>query len=253
MEKLHMEDVIRHALSPTSDEIRAAPLSSHARIAAEHLGKSRRRALDVGCGDGKFTRVLATICSDVSGIDVQERKIAEAREAAQAAGLKIDFRVASAEDLPFPDASLDVVVFSNSLHHIPRPEVALREAIRVLVPEGVLYIMEPVPAGNYQEATRLVNDETIVRTDAYRAVLATVGKGGVSAAELIYRSPRQFADFEEWKADEINRDERRRMAFDADPDLVRRTFEGHAAHEDGRLAFDQVFRVNLLKKVAPGS
>ena len=86
-----MEDVIRHALSPTSDEIRAAPLTSHAMIATELLGKSRRRALDMGCGDGKFTRVLATICSDVSGIDVKESKIAEARQAAQAAGVTIDF------------------------------------------------------------------------------------------------------------------------------------------------------------------
>ena len=248
-----MEDAIRHALSPTADEIDAAPSSSHAKVAAELLGKSRRRALDVGCGDGKFTRVLAAICSDVSGIDVKEGKIAEARAAAQSAGLKIDFRVASAEDLPFPDASLDVVVFSNSLHHIPHPNVALREAIRVLVPDGVLYVMEPVPAGNYHEATRLVNDETEVRTQAYRAVLATIAKGGLSATETMYRARRQFADFEEWKADQIDRDEKRRAAFDADPERVRRTFEGHADHEDGCLAFDHVLRVNLLNKVALGA
>ena len=162
-------------------------------------------------------------------------------------------RVASGEDLPFPDGSFDVVVFSNSLHHIPHPEVALREASRVLVPDGVIYVVEPVPAGNYHEATRLVNDETVVRTQAYRAVLATIGQGAVSASERMYRIRRQFANFEEWKADQIDRDERRRAAFDADPDLVRRTFEGRADHEDGRLAFDHVLRVNLLKKVALGS
>jgi ubiquinone/menaquinone biosynthesis C-methylase UbiE len=248
-----MEDAIRRALAPTSEEIRAAPSSSHAKIAAELLGKSHRRALDVGCGDGKFTRVLAAICGEVSGIDVKEGKIAEAREAARAAGLKIDFRVASAEDLPFRDASLDVVVFSNSLHHIPHPDVALREAIRVLAPAGVIYVMEPVPAGNYFEATRLVNDETIVRTAAYRAILATIGKGGLSTTELMYRVRRQYANFEEWKADQIDRDEKRRAVFDADPDRVRRTFEGHADHEDGRLAFDHVLRVNLLKKIPLGS
>jgi ubiquinone/menaquinone biosynthesis C-methylase UbiE len=193
--------------------------------------------------------LLATICDEVVGIDVKERKIAEAREAARTAGLKIDFRVASGEDLPFPDASLDVVVFSNSLHHMPCPEIALREAVRVLAPEGQIYIMEPVPAGSYQEATRLVNDETIVRTDAYRAVLAIVANNNVmSVAEVMYRSRRQFVDFEEWKSDQIDRDEKRREAFDAAPELVRQTFEAHADHENGGLAFDQISRVNLLKK-----
>ena len=248
-----MEDAVRHALSPTSDEIRAAPSASHARMVAELLGKSHRRALDIGCGDGKFTRVLATICSDVTGIDVKERKIAEAKQAAQAAGLKIDFRVASAEDLPFPDSSLDVVVFSNSLHHMPHPDVALQEALRVLVPSGVIYVMEPVPAGNYFEAVRLVNDETLVRTEAYRSVRALIKKGGVSDTETMYRVRRQFANFEEWKTDQILRDERRRMIFEADPARVQRTFEEHADHEDGHLAFDHVLRVNLLKKPAPAA
>lgn len=245
-----MEDAVRHALSPTADEIRAARLASHAQIAAELIGKSHRRALDVGCGDGKFTRVLAAMCREVSGIDIKDGKVAEARQTAQAAGLDIDFRVATAEDLPIADASLDLVVFSNSLHHLPHPDVALGEALRVLVPGGVIYVMEPVPAGTYFEATRLVNDETVIRTQAYRALLATVGKGTVSAGEIIYRAHRQFADFEEWKADQIDRDPKRRANFDADPDRVRRTFEGLADHEDGRLAFDQVFRVNLLKKSA---
>lgn len=248
-----MQDAIRHALSPTSDEIHAAPSSSHAKVASELLGKSHRRALDVGCGDGKFTRVLATICGEVSGIDVKETKIAEARAAAQTAGMNIDFRVASGEALPFPDASLDIVVFSNSLHHIAHPEAALSEAIRVLVPDGIVYVMEPVPAGNYHEATRLVNDESAVRTQAYRAVLATIAKGGVSAAETMYRAPRQFANFEEWKADQIDRDEKRRAVFETDSDRVREAFEAHADHKDGRLAFDHVLRVNLLKKVAHGA
>jgi ubiquinone/menaquinone biosynthesis C-methylase UbiE len=253
MEKLKMKETTRHAMFPTPDEIRATPLRSHTTVVAELLGKSCGRALDVGCGDGKFTRVLTTISSDVAGIDVKEHRIARARDTAREAGLKIDFRVASGEDMPFPDGSFDVVVFSNSLHHIPRPDVALREALRVLVSEGVIYIMEPVPAGNYQEAIRPVNDETVVRTDAYRAAQAVVGKTVLSVAEVMFRSRRQFANFEEWKADQIDVDEKRRVAFEADPDGVRQNFESHAEHENGRLAFNQVFRVNLLKKLPPGA
>ena len=246
-----MEDAVRHAISPSAEEIGAAPLSSNAKIVGELIGTSCRRALDVGCGEGKFTRLLTKLCSEVNGVDVKERKIVEARDAARAEGLNVDFRVASGEELPFADESLDLVVFSNSLHHIPHPHVALGEADRVLTPGGVLYIMEPVPAGTYHEATRLVNDETVVRTQAYRALLEMVANKDAhmrSMMEVMYRARRQFADFEEWKADQIDRDEKRRAAFDAAPDLVRQTFEKYADKEDGRLVFDQVFRVNLLKK-----
>ena len=243
-----MEDRIRRALAPTADEIRAAPLDNNLKVARSLLGEGRDGVLDIGCGEGKFTRGLAGFCKHVGGVDVKERAIRAANEAARAQGVAVDFRVASGEALPFADASHDVVAFSNSLHHMPRPAVALREALRVLKPGGALYVMEPVPAGNYQEATRLVNDETIVRTDALRALFDLVGANLSSVTEIMYRSRRDFADFNEWKEDQIDRDEKRRAAFDAQPDKVRDTFVNNARHEGGRLVFDQVFRVNLLRK-----
>ncbi len=243
-----MNDKVKKALSPAADEIRAAPLDSNGRVAARLLGAGRAGALDIGCGDGKFTRGLAALCGAVAGVDVKERAIEAARTAAREAGVAIDFRVASGEALPFADGAFDVVAFSNSLHHMPRPAVALREAARVLAPGGALYVMEPVPAGTYHEATRLVNDETDVRTQAYEALFAMARHGVEPVAEIMYRARRDFADFEEWKADQIDRDEKRRAAFDAQPEKVRRTFEDSADRENGRLAFDQVFRVNLFRK-----
>ena len=243
-----MDEHIRRALAPTADEIRAATTNNNLAVARSLLGEGRDGVLDIGCGEGKFTRGLAGFCRHVGGIDVKERAIRSASEAARAQGVAVDFRVASGEALPFSDASLDVVAFSNSLHHMPRPAVALREALRALKPGGALYVMEPVPAGNYQEATRLVNDETVVRAQALRAVFDLVGESVESVAEIMYRSQRVFADFEEWKADQIDRDEKRRAAFDAQPEKVRDTFVNCARHEDGKLAFDQVFRVNLLRK-----
>ena len=100
--------------------------------------------------------------------------------AAKAAGANVEFRVASGEALPWPDATFDVVAFSNSLHHMPTPAAALAEAARALKPGGLLYVMEPVPSGNYHEATKLVNDETEVRTQAWRDLLA-IGEKGLGA------------------------------------------------------------------------
>jgi SAM-dependent methyltransferase len=160
----------------------------------------------------------------------------------------VDFRVASGEALPWSDGHFEVVAFSNSLHHMPDPAKALAEAKRVLKRGGLLYVMEPVPSGNYHDATCLVNDETEVRTEAYRALLALLDMGFDHKAETMYLAERSFGNFEEWKADQIDRDEKRRAKFEAQPDAVRKRFESAARHHGVQLTFDQVFRVDVLEK-----
>jgi SAM-dependent methyltransferase len=243
-----MEDAIRRALLPTDIEIRSLPLSSNLAVARTLLPLGVERALDIGCGDGKFTRALTALAKNVGGIDVKANKIAEAREAAADAGASVDFKVGSGDALPYGDASFDVVAFSNSLHHMPNPRTALDEAIRVLRPDGLLYVMEPVPAGNYHEATKLVNDETVVRTDAYREILNLPSRGLKALEEIMYRGRREVASFDEWKADQIDRDAKRKALFDARPEEVRTTFESNADRSGGGFGFDQVFRVNVLQK-----
>lgn len=239
---------IRRALAPTSEEIRSERLGSNKEVASELLSAKGTRALDVGCGDGRFTRLLATMFETVDGIDVNARRIEQARQPADAGGLAITFRAGSGEALPYPDESFDVVVFSNSLHHIPDMDRALSEAERVLVPNGLLYVMEPVPAGNYFEATKLVNDETGVRIGAYRAIELAARHDFVSLTQVMYRSHREFADFAEWRDEQMERGENRRLILQTRGEEARTLFEQHAQWSNGRLGFDQVFRVNLLRK-----
>lgn len=244
----YLDDRSRAALQPTDESIGQQPLKSNAEAAADVLRGNAGAVLDIGCGGGKFTLSLTNIYDRVAGVDVREKVINRAKAAAEAAGKKLDFRLADGQALPFADGEFDTVVISNSLHHIPDPRLGLKEALRVLKPGGTLYVMEPVASGHYFEATKLVNDETDVRREAYGALLERVGKGVSEVSETMYRQRRIFADFEEWKSDQIDRDEKRRAKFDAAPDKVRDTFMGHAENENGKLAFDQVFRVNLLKK-----
>src|SRR3954447_23970558 len=77
-----------------------------------------------------------------------------------------------AQALPLEDASADVVVFANSLHHVPGDllDAALGEAARVLRPGGLLYLPEPVAEGPYFELVRAVDDETAVRAAAHAAI-----------------------------------------------------------------------------------
>ena len=243
-----MDDAIRHALHPSAQEIATLSLSSHAQIVKELIRGKGERALDVGCGAGPFTWLMAPLFQQLAGIDVKQARIQTARETARTKGLYIDFQVGSAEAMPFADASFDVVVFSNSLHHIPDMDKAIAEAARVVRPGGLVYCMEPVPAGTYFEATRLVNDETEIRTEAYQAMHRNARL--VPTGERLYRARRGFTSLEEWRDDQIARDPNRGALFAQHEDEIRRRFEGAAQHENGLLMFDQVSRVNLLRKSA---
>jgi SAM-dependent methyltransferase len=207
------------------------------------------RAVDMGCGDGRFTRELADLCCDVTGIDINNRKLDQARAAMAAARLPIKFRNAHAESMPFSDRSLDLVAFSNSLHHISDMGAALREAARILVPDGLLYVMEPVPAGNYHEATKLLRDETAVRTEAYRVTTRSTSFGFIPLVEISFRTRCCFSSYDEWRSEQIERDIKRGAVFESKGDEVRARFEANADRTNG-FAFDQVFRVNLLRRAS---
>jgi demethylmenaquinone methyltransferase/2-methoxy-6-polyprenyl-1,4-benzoquinol methylase/phosphoethanolamine N-methyltransferase len=103
--------------------------------------------LDVGCGPGSVTipakKRLGTN-GRAAGIDPSPEMIARARQNAAQKGLDIDFRVGVIEDLPFPDATFDVVTASLMIHHLPGDLKAsgLAEVYRVLKPGGRLLIAD---------------------------------------------------------------------------------------------------------------
>ena len=108
------------------------------------------RLLEVGCGTGVLTRVLAGIAGveSVVGVDLAPSLLDKARELA-AGRPNIRFEQADARALPFADASFDVVVFDSTLSHVPEPERALAEAARVLRPGGWLAVFD----GDYATPT----------------------------------------------------------------------------------------------------
>lgn len=92
--------------------------------------------LDVGCGPGLAVQTLARKTGRVAGVDAAEPFIAIARRRVPQG----DFRVAEMEELPHPDAAFDIVTGFNSFQYAARPINALREARRVLKPDGLIVI-----------------------------------------------------------------------------------------------------------------
>lgn len=94
------------------------------------------RGLDIGCGEGHNTRLLARRGAKVIGIDIAERFIEHAGQAERDEPLGVEYRVASAVELPFADASFDFATALMSLMDIPENDRALAEAARVLKAGG---------------------------------------------------------------------------------------------------------------------
>jgi SAM-dependent methyltransferase len=112
-------------------------------VVAEAAPRPGDRVLDLGCGTGNVSAVAVATGAEVVGIDPSERLVGVARERVPDAELL----VGSAEDLPFEDASFDVVISLFAVIFTPDPERAMAEIVRVLKPGGRALITSWVPAG----------------------------------------------------------------------------------------------------------
>ncbi|HWU40338.1 MAG TPA: class I SAM-dependent methyltransferase [Candidatus Acidoferrum sp.] len=106
--------------------------------------KKARRMLDVGCGGGQSAIRLKELYPHLVlvGIDLSAEQIARAQDRARRKGLSIQFEVADAQCLPFPDESFDIIYSFGSAKHWPDPLKGLGECWRVLKPEGELLVAD---------------------------------------------------------------------------------------------------------------
>ncbi|HWH27882.1 MAG TPA: class I SAM-dependent methyltransferase [Mycobacteriales bacterium] len=97
------------------------------------------RVLDVGCGSALVADRLADLDVHYVGTDLAHHHLVFARDKPSAAAGRVrrSLLAAGAEQLPLPEASVDVVVMSEVIEHLVRPELAVWEIARVLRPGGV--------------------------------------------------------------------------------------------------------------------
>ena len=106
-------------------------------------GTSALDIIDLGCGDGTLTVEMAKFASHVIGVDNNPEILASARQRIDRLGLKnVSLISENVSQLSIRDCSLDVVFFSQSLHHLDDPKSGFKEAERILRPGGQILVME---------------------------------------------------------------------------------------------------------------
>ncbi len=121
---------------------------------------------DLGAGEGTFALLLAQRAAKVIAVDTSAKMIDVGREQALRHGVtNVEFRQGDMEEVPIEDGQVDLVFFSQSLHHALHPERAVAEAARILRKDGRVVILD-LAKHRFEEARELYADEWLGFSEA---------------------------------------------------------------------------------------
>ena len=121
---------------------------------------------DLGAGEGAFALLLAQRATKVIAVDSSAKMIEVGREQALRHGVKnVEYRLGDMEEVPVEDGTVDLVFFSQSLHHALHPGLAVSEAWRILRPGGRIVVLDLVKH-RFEEARELYADEWLGFSEA---------------------------------------------------------------------------------------
>lgn len=106
------------------------------------LPEAPARVVDMGCGTGSLSVLLAERGYAVTGVDLSPKMLAVAQAKAQTAGVVVDFGLADATDPDLPTGSFDVVLSRHVIWALPDPGAAFRRWLRLLSPGGTVVMVE---------------------------------------------------------------------------------------------------------------
>ena len=159
----------------------------------ELINLDNQKVLEIGCGDGRISKFIIKNTDNLIGIDPSEDKIKDA----QVKIPKGRFLVGSGENLVFPNAFFDLIIFTLSLHHQDSRK-ALREATRVLKKDGLILVIEPVIEGEVERVFAIVNNEDQAKIDAQQAITESdliVGYSETFYAHWIFENHEDLSEY----------------------------------------------------------
>lgn len=159
------------------------------------------RALDVATGAGHTALALARAGAVVVASDITPAMLAETADNFAANGLHVETVLADAANLPFEDASFEIVAARMASHHFPDPAVFLAEVARVLRPGG-RFALEDQVAPDAADGAAVINEYEAVRDPSHHRQLSVaewqelVSAAGLAVATVEVLS--KWVDFDWW-------------------------------------------------------
>ena len=216
----------------------------------ERLQLEGTRVIDIGCGEGWLTQLLAPVAHSVVGIDPSVTALERANAAKST--LNELYLLASADNLPIDSGWADIAIYYNSLHHVPASLQckALEETGRVLADGGLLCIVEPLASGSAYELFKPVEDETAVYEATYKLIHEVVSSNGFQQElEELFIDDFSYRDFEQFLDNVLVIDERRAGELSRLEDMLRERFNRLGEAFEGGRRYDQIHRLSLLRKL----
>lgn len=138
---------------------------------------------DLGAGEGTLAQLLAQRAQKVIAVDLSPKMVEFGQQLADQHGLaNLEFRVGDIESPPIDDASLDLAILSQALHHAEHPQTAVDAAFRILQPGGRLIVLDLLQH-NFEEARELYADRWLGFSESDLA--AMLEKAGFTGIETI--------------------------------------------------------------------
>jgi ArsR family transcriptional regulator len=144
---------------------------------------------DLGAGEGAFALLLAERATKVIAVDSSAKMIEVGREQALRHGVKnVEYRLGDMEELPIEDSAVDLVFFSQSLHHALHPQRAVQEAWRILAPGGRIVVLDLLKH-RFEEAREIYADEWLGFSESeLEAMLEAAGFSSVQTS-VVHKEP----------------------------------------------------------------
>jgi len=220
------------------------PTNRYIATILSHCDITGKDVLEIGCGKGRITRDLAMHARRVIAVDPDDDALGKAR--IDIAAANVDFLLAPTGIPYLPAETIDVVIYTLSLHHVPAGEMSnsLRSAVNLLRKEGVIVVVEPGDSGSLTVAKERFGagsgNERLAKDLAIRAMHAL--EGWTVGETIHFRTLFQFVDAEDFLASMLP-DYRRQSEFFVNE--VRSFLELHRTMDGIILDADR--RLNVLR------